>query len=982
MKRSILLLGSMAFCAVTGGVIMNNFTNTPDRTYTAEKLSKENEKNAAWNDAASYYHLLYADPQTGEIDAGFYQNAYQNALAINQNKAGGFSFAEEGPDNVGGRTRGIIVDVNNDNVVYAGGVDGGLFKSTDGGNWWSKIESWDEAISGIGTVSISSIAMTNNGTLYVGTGGSSYEGGMNGEGSGVQEGEGVWYSEDDGVTWNLLTGTSGDDVNKVVADLSKTDVIYTTGTGGLKRFVNKAEDLTLGSGVTGTTGDVKVSSDGNHVLVSTFSKVFVSGDAGSTFTQVTGTAPTNIPNGGARMECAISYEKNNGGNWSMWVAQATSSGTMRGVFYSENNGVDWYEIAPSSTAGWQPCISASGQCGYDMVIDGVPGYPNDCIFGGIDSYRWSKTPGTDASDGDGQWSQLSFWAYPHAHPQYVHADIHRFTWNSAGQLYIGSDGGISISSDNQTQFFSVSNKGYNVTQFFAMSYGPDGAVMGGTQDNGTQYNDHSGASWLEFKEVLGGDGFECEISYMNPNAMIGSLYYADISRSDDKGNGWQNVSPPCPSGTVGQSCGNFYTALRLFEDPNDQNTQDSIEFIPDSSMYIGDEVTYYSESFNLELNWTLTEDLIVDYDTTFITSDTVLPNFDTLFVGDTLLTNGIPRNTIMLPDTKQSIFVVEGEDGVYLTRDMLRFGNTVEWWNVSNMKQVQSFGFSRRDEGGNWLWIGNQNGVLQRLGGLDSCYNAASCVIDSAGNPDYMAELITIDASELNNKSNVITNIAVDPDNADLVLVTMGGQNGEVFLSENATSANPTFDPLTGLPGGPIFAGEFIQNNDSDTIIMIGTEYGVYSSTNEGAWVSHNEEIGLVPVFDIRQQWRDWNDGVFNPYAIYLGTHGRGIWKSNDVLSIGDEPAVSIIKEEISGVNVYPNPLHDLGNIEFELANQGEVSIEIFDLQGKRVKSLNYDFLNRGKHIVPVITNEFKAGTYLVLIKSGKVKEITKFIKY
>ncbi len=35
-----------------------------------------------------------------------------------------------------------------------------------------------------------------------------------------------------------------------------------------------------------------------------------------------------------------------------------SGGQMRGVWYSEDHGQNWYKIAPASTFGWTPCISA------------------------------------------------------------------------------------------------------------------------------------------------------------------------------------------------------------------------------------------------------------------------------------------------------------------------------------------------------------------------------------------------------------------------------------------------------------------------------------------------------------------------------------------------------------------------------------------------------------------------------------------------
>ena len=43
-----------------------------------------------------------------------------------------------GPFNVGGRTRALAIDVNNENIILAGGVSGGVWRSTDGGTSWTK----------------------------------------------------------------------------------------------------------------------------------------------------------------------------------------------------------------------------------------------------------------------------------------------------------------------------------------------------------------------------------------------------------------------------------------------------------------------------------------------------------------------------------------------------------------------------------------------------------------------------------------------------------------------------------------------------------------------------------------------------------------------------------------------------------------------------------------------------------------------------
>lgn len=1103
MNRNKLILSVFSIAIVAGGAFMLNkedLVKNVKRTYHSKDAVLSSEYQKSWRGAQEYYELMHKNVNTGVIEPADYAAALQKAKLMSQAKAGGFTFVEEGPDNVGGRTRGIIVDVNNDNIVYAGGVDGGVFKSVNAGNNWVRLDSWDDPSFGIGTVSVSSIVSTKNGTIYVGTGGSLFErNSLTTENSANQSGNGIWYTTDAGTTWTQLAGTAGMDINKIFADPSQNDAIYIVGQSmGLKKCVNKGTLTQVGSMSSSLNmGDVKVSGDGQVIICGAASGVayrtYLSTDGGNNFTDLS--ANSQVPGAGIkRMEYAISYEKNSNNKYSLWVTQANGAYMMGGVYHSEDNGVTWYQIAPastytsSSTGPWAPCVSAAGQCDYDMVIDAVKGNPNQCVLGAIDLYRWTRTPGSDPSNG--QWEQITNWSYPKQHPRYVHADNHRITWNSQGRMYVGNDGGIQMSVDNSLDIFVDANRGYNVTQFYGIAYGPDWAVMGGAQDNGTNYNDHSGVySAKEFAQVLGGDGFECEISFMNNEAIIGSVYNSSISRSEDKGRNWSAFTAPCGSAVAGQSCGSFYTAMRLFEDPNDLDTKDSILFQADSNMFVGDTVIYYSQTFNMPLKAVLTKDLKVIYDTVIPLNDSVLPNYDTIpagvpylynerpymtydtltlysdsiilgdgyvigyydsvsmstvmiglqadsaivpgltySMGDIILYNGVPHNEAYLPDPKQSLFVTTGQSGMYITRDALRYSiGSPEWWQLFPYGTgfMSSFGHSYEfSKDGNVLWLGSETfstSELVRVMGLDSAYSAEAMdysnipndsikslttgdtITSNYGAIDYSADnYVYMDGTPVEYKlgikrinvsgmSGVISDISVDATNPDRVIVVTGGTGtNHVFYSSNATSATPTFTAIdgtgtTGLPDMPIFGVDFIRNPNGDDIVLVGTEYGVYSTLNPGGashpWTAHNEEIGLVPVFDVRQQWRDWNDGVYNPFAVYLGTHGKGLWRSDDVLSV-DEIVKDENKEEVSSLTVYPNPLNESGNVSFELGSNSDVEIKIFDLTGKLVKQKMFNNMSAGTQTISFNTSSLPNGTYLIIVGTEGKKQVEKFVKY
>ena len=71
-----------------------------------------------------------------------------------------------GPGNFGGRVHSIVIDRSNPKTMYAGGVTGGVFKTTNGGSRWTPL---DNFLANLCVSTLVSPAAAPR-TLYAGTG--------------------------------------------------------------------------------------------------------------------------------------------------------------------------------------------------------------------------------------------------------------------------------------------------------------------------------------------------------------------------------------------------------------------------------------------------------------------------------------------------------------------------------------------------------------------------------------------------------------------------------------------------------------------------------------------------------------------------------------------------------------------------------------------------------------------------------------------
>lgn len=583
----------------------------------AEYSSRTSQESLMSPEGRDYiYHALKSNISTGKIEAQDYIDMKKavSKYKSKANKSIDYTWTELGPDNFGGRTRAILPV--GESTVFAGSVAGGLWKSTNSGNSWNKVET-DFRIVG-------SIGQAVNGDIYVGTG-SSFESGNGGNGSSGFIGEGLYYSSDGGDSFTLVEETEpnfmvNNDgwafINAIAKDPGHDSRVWFAAEEGVGYIENGGSpvlvDNGLGSNVRGQ--DIEISSDGSTILLSiNNAKIKISTDGGQTF--VGANEGTDLPSsGGARARVAISPSDPD----FLYVMFSNSSGSFGGLWQSTDNGASWNNIVPEGV----DYLNITGTQGnYDLALAVHPNEPSMVFLGGLTIWK----AGSEIIE-----EQIT--TYFGFGSDHVHPDIHEITFSDNGMMYIGCDGGVYGSADFGQSFF-VLNNGYNTQTFYNMAQSSDlNGVIGGAQDNGSIYipGDGSMMSDLSGFPVSGGDGFGCEISLVTEGIGIGivtsqngTVRRANVNGNNPPASFYDNniINQTGLGGDTGEA-GPFYTDIALFEDTEDEDSQLTIEVV---NPYLYDlfdtdltddepvQIAVETNNKNIEFLYTLADDEIFHY---------------------------------------------------------------------------------------------------------------------------------------------------------------------------------------------------------------------------------------------------------------------------------------------------------------------------------------------------------------------------------
>ncbi len=483
------------------------------------------------------------------------------------------NWIERGPNNVGGRARGMWLDPSDisGNTLYVGSVGGGVYRTEDGGQSWTGIS---PDIANLSTTRIAGSASNPN-ILYAGTG----------EGYGPIDaitGSGIFKSTDRGETWNPIQSTFNRPtmgaINGLAVNPENPDHII------FAAIVNRRENVAQLRSV------VAVSMDGGQTL--DFTNTYETGEIDQLIVDPNdfNTVYISIARDGV-------YRSTNGGNTFSRIfvtdefsrVEVTPTAMNTGIVYASayrDDGTDDLYVSNESGRNFtlvkgQDAANnfdgfLGGQGWYDNAIGPHPTDPLKVFVAGAGlMYEITVNSAADGRDsipaivnpvldGYGQVRDR----FPGARSKSVHVDHHgiltKIDPNDPTNFFIynTNDGGCAISKDGGETFIQSNDnfkretvngqtityptsRGMNTSQF----YGADKAngidrYVGGMQDNGSYFSQVDSDASTPWELASFGDGFEVAWNYADENSFITTSQFGRIVKTTDGGQTFHFATTP------------------------------------------------------------------------------------------------------------------------------------------------------------------------------------------------------------------------------------------------------------------------------------------------------------------------------------------------------------------------------------------------------------------------------------------------------
>ncbi|MCI0690417.1 T9SS type A sorting domain-containing protein [candidate division KSB1 bacterium] len=160
---------------------------------------------------------------------------------------------------------------------------------------------------------------------------------------------------------------------------------------------------------------------------------------------------------------------------------------------------------------------------------------------------------------------------------------------------------------------------------------------------------------------------------------------------------------------------------------------------------------------------------------------------------------------------------------------------------------------------------------------------------------------------------------------------------------------------------------------------LVWTEYGFRDAFNltQGWWgpdVIGIDEGPIVVMVENYRTGRVWNLFMQNEDV------QRGLQRAGFTAVTRVEEKATEIPDAYALLQNYPNPFNPSTTIRFALPQREHVTLKVFDIEGREVRTLVDEEMGHGEHTVALDGSKMPSGIYIIMLSTEKFKQTRKAI--
>ena len=168
----------------------------------------------------------------------------------------------------------------------------------------------------------------------------------------------------------------------------------------------------------------------------------------------------------------------------------------------------------------------------------------------------------------------------------------------------------------------------------------------------------------------------------------------------------------------------------------------------------------------------------------------------------------------------------------------------------------------------------------------------------------------------------------------------------------------------------PVFTSKCVSFLNEGEIVLVAVK-----SYENKIWISFDEGWNWEEkTIDFPFQGQTWAffDFVYDPHReLIWASTGAGLCYLNiDELSVGQK-TVTFLPLGFMGIEAFPNPFNPATELTYTIPLSGEVTLTIYDIQGREVSTLLNGFQPAGSHKITFDAEDLPSGIYFARLSTA-----------